>query len=249
MNSLRSLQRAISYEAQRHIGLYEAGEAPRQETRHWSEDGRTHTLRSKEEANDYRYFPEPDLVLLDPDSEWIQEIVAGMPELPAEERVRLVASAGIDLEIAATVVNRGLSSLVFAAIEAGADGQRATMHAVQNLSIDGAAALDATHFAELLDMEKLGTLTATQTKQVLSEMVDTGLDPASIAQTHGFEAMESDELETLVARAISENPEAWIKFCEGEDKVQGVFVGAVMKASKGQADGKAVNAILRQRRG
>lgn len=249
LNSLRSLQRAISYEAERHIGLYEAGEAPRQETRHWSEDGRTHTLRSKEEANDYRYFPEPDLVLLDPDSEWIQDIVAGMPELPAEERARLVAIAGIDLEIAATVVNRGLSSLVFAAIDAGADGQRATMHAVQNLSIDGAAALDANHFAELIDMEKLGTLTATQTKQVLSEMVDTGLDPASIAQTYGFEAMESDELEMLVERAISENPEAWIKFCEGEDKVQGVFVGAVMKASKGQADGKAVNTILRQRRG
>ena len=249
LNSLRSLQRAISYEAERHIGLYEAGEAPRQETRHWSEDGRTHTLRSKEEANDYRYFPEPDLVLLDPDSEWIQDIVAGMPELPAEERARLVSIAGIDLEIAATVVNRGLSSLVFAAIDAGADGQRATMHAVQNLSIDGAAALDANHFAELIDMEKLGTLTATQTKQVLSEMVDTGLDPASIAQTYGFEAMESDELEMLVERAISENPEAWIKFCEGEDKVQGVFVGAVMKASKGQADGKAVNTILRQRRG
>ena len=249
LNSLRSLQRAISYEAERHIGLYEAGEAPRQETRHWSEDGRTHTLRSKEEANDYRYFPEPDLVLLDPDSEWIQDIVAGMPELPAEERARLVAIAGIDLEIAATVVNRGLSSLVFAAIDAGADGQRATMHAIQNLSIDGAAALDANHFAELIDMEKLGTLTATQTKQVLSEMVDTGLDPISIAQTYGFEAMESDELEMLVERAISENPEAWIKFCEGEDKVQGVFVGAVMKASKGQADGKAVNTILRQRRG
>ena len=249
LNSLRSLQRAISYEAERHVDLYEAGEAPRQETRHWSEDGRTHTLRSKEEANDYRYFPEPDLVLLDPDSEWIQDIVAGMPELPAEERARLVAIAGIDLEIAATVVNRGLSSLVFAAIDAGADGQRATMHAVQNLSIDGAAALDANHFAELIDMEKLGTLTATQTKQVLSEMVDTGLDPISIAQTYGFEAMESDELEMLVERAISENPEAWIKFCEGEDKVQGVFVGAVMKASKGQADGKAVNTLLRQRRG
>jgi aspartyl-tRNA(Asn)/glutamyl-tRNA(Gln) amidotransferase subunit B len=249
LNSLRSLQRAISYEAERHIDLYEAGEAPRQETRHWSEDGRTHTLRSKEEANDYRYFPEPDLVLLDPDSEWIQDIVAGMPELPAEERARLVASAGIDLETAATVVNRGLSSLVFAAIDAGADGQRATMHAVQNLSIDGAAGLDATHFAELIDMEKSGALTATQTKQVLSEMVDTGVDPASIARTHGFEAMESDELEKLVERAISENPEAWIKFCEGEDKVQGVFVGAVMKASKGQADGKAVNSILRQRRG
>ena len=249
LNSLRSLHRAISYEAERHIGLYEAGEAPQLETRHWSEEGRTHTLRSKEEANDYRYFPEPDLVLLDPDTDWIQQIAAGMPELPAEQRKRLVDSAGVDLETAATIVNRGLSSLIFAAIDAGADAQRATTHAVQNLAIDGAAGLDAEHFAALIAMEKSGVLTATQTKQVLSEMVDTGLDPTSIAQTRGFEAMESNELEILVDRAITENPEAWVKFCEGEDKVQGVFVGAVMKASKGQADGKAVNSILRQRKG
>jgi len=246
---LRSLHRAIGYEAERHIGLYEAGEAPQLETRHWSEEGRTHTLRSKEEANDYRYFPEPDLVLLDPDTDWIQQIAAGMPELPAEQRKRLVDSAGVDLETAATIVNRGLSSLIFAAIDAGADAQRATTHAVQNLAIDGAAGLDAEHFAALIVMEKSGVLTATQTKQVLSEMVDTGLDPTSIAQTRGFEAMESNELEILVDRAIAENPEAWVKFCEGEDKVQGVFVGAVMKASKGQADGKAVNSILRQRKG
>jgi aspartyl-tRNA(Asn)/glutamyl-tRNA(Gln) amidotransferase subunit B len=249
LNSLRSLHRAIGYEAERHIGLYEAGEAPQLETRHWSEEGRTHTLRSKEEANDYRYFPEPDLVLLDPDTDWIQQIAAGMPELPAEQRKRLVDSAGVDLETAATIVNRGLSSLIFAAIDAGADAQRATTHAVQNLAIDGAAGLDAEHFAALIVMEKSGVLTATQTKQVLSEMVDTGLDPTSIAQTRGFEAMESNELEILVDRAIAENPEAWVKFCEGEDKVQGVFVGAVMKASKGQADGKAVNSILRQRKG
>ena len=80
-------------------------------------------------------------------------------------------------------------------------------------------------------------------------MVDSGVDPSSIAETHGFEAMDSDELEILVDRAISENPEAWTKFCDGEDKVQGVIVGAVMKATKGQADGKASNSILQQRRG
>ncbi|MBM36703.1 MAG: Asp-tRNA(Asn)/Glu-tRNA(Gln) amidotransferase subunit GatB [Actinomycetota bacterium] len=249
LNSLRSLQRAVSYEAQRHIGLYEAGAEPSQETRHWSEDGRTHTLRSKEEANDYRYFPEPDLVLLNPDAAWIKEIADTMPELPAQKRDRLIDVASVDLETAATIVNRGMSQLLISAVDEGADPRRAVTHIIQNLAIDGADELDPAHFVELVQMEESGDLTATQTKQVLGEMVTTGLDPGSIAQNLGFESMESEQLDALVDAAIEENSEAWEKFCEGEDKVQGVFVGAVMKASKGQADGKAVAAILKQRRG
>tara|TARA_B100001250_G_scaffold17568_1_gene15270 strand:- start:19494 stop:20900 length:1407 start_codon:yes stop_codon:yes gene_type:complete len=248
LNSLRSLQRAVTYEAERHINLYEAGEEPVQETRHWSEEGRTHTLRSKEEANDYRYFPEPDLVLLDPDAEWIQEIAAAMPELPAQLREKIVAEANVDMETAATVVSRGLAVLVLEAISHGADPGRAITHAVQNLAIQGAEKLNPKHFAELTDMESSGALTATQSKQILVEMVESELDPASIAQKHGFESMDSSELEELVDIAIAENPDAWEKFCGGEEKVQGVFVGAVMKASKGQADGKAVSTILRKRR-
>ena len=249
LNSLRSLQRAVSYEAQRHIDLYEAGENPTQETRHWSEEGRTHTLRSKEEANDYRYFPEPDLVLLEPDPAWIQQVTDSMPELPAQQREKLIDLAGLDMEDAATIVTRGMSQLVTAAVEAGADPRRAVTHVIQNLVIDGAEQLDPTHFVELIRLEHAGDLTATQTKQVLSEMVATGLAPSEIAQNLGFESMEAGELETLVDAAIAENSEAWEKFCQGEEKVQGVFVGAVMKASKGQADGKAVTAILNQRRG
>lgn len=249
LNSLRSLQRAVSYEAQRHIDLYEAGENPTQETRHWSEEGRTHTLRSKEEANDYRYFPEPDLVLVEPDPAWIQQVTDSMPELPAQQREKLIDLAGLDMEDAATIVTRGMSQLVTAAIEAGADPRRAVTHVIQNLVIDGAEQLDPTHFVELIQLEHAGDLTATQTKQVLSEMVATGLAPSEIAQNLGFESMEAGELETLVDAAIAENSEAWEKFCQGEEKVQGVFVGAVMKASKGQADGKAVTAILNQRRG
>jgi len=248
LNSLRSLQRAVTYEAERHINLYEAGEEPVQETRHWSEEGRTHTLRSKEEANDYRYFPEPDLVLLDPDAEWIQEIAAAMPELPAQLREKIVAEANVDMETAATVVSRGLAVLVLEAISHGADPGRAVTHAVQNLAVQGAEKLNPKHFAELTDMESSGALTATQSKQILVEMVESELDPASIAQKHGFESMDSSELEELVDIAIAENPDAWEKFCGGEEKVQGVFVGAVMKASKGQADGKAVSTILRKRR-
>jgi len=249
LNSLRSLQRAVTYEAEHHINLYEAGEEPKQETRHWSEEGRTHTLRSKEEANDYRYFPEPDLVLLNPDTQWIKEIAEAMPELPAQQREKLVALGDVDMETAATVVSRGLAHLVSDAVDLGANAGRAIIHAVQNLAIDGAHKLDPAHFAELIEMEQAGALTATQSKQILAEMVESGLDPASIAQKHGFESMDSTELEEMVDAAIAENPDAWEKFCDGEEKVQGVFVGAVMKASNGQADGKAVSSILRQRRG
>ena len=249
LNSLRSLQRAVSYEAQRHVELYEAGESPSQETRHWSEDGRTHTLRSKEEANDYRYFQEPDLVVLEPDPAWIKQITDSMPELPAQQREKLIRLAGIGMEAAATIVSRGMSELVVTSIEAGADPGRAVTHVIQNLVIDGAEQLDPTHFVELIQLETAGDLTSTQTKQVLGEMVATGLAPDEIAQNLGFESMEVGELETIVEAAIAANGEAWGKFCQGEEKVQGVFVGAVMKASKGQADGRAVTAILNRLRG
>ena len=249
LNSLRSLQRAITYEAQRHIQLYESGDAPDQETRHWAEDGKTYTLRSKEEANDYRYFPEPDLVLLDPDDVWIERIVSSMPELPSQQRERLTALAGVDLETAASIVNRGLSRLVLGALDHGADAIRATNHALQNLAVSGASDLDPKLFAGLIEMETSGSITATQAKTILVEMVETGQEAASIAATRGFESMDSNELEKIVDAAIADNREAWSKFCAGEEKVQGVFVGAVMKATSGQADGKAVSAILRARRG
>ena len=172
-----------------------------------------------------------------------------MPELPAQLRKKIVAEAGVDIDTAASVVSRGLAVLVLEAIDFGADPGRAIRHAVQNLSIKGAGELNPRHFAELTDMEKSGALSATQSKQILVEMVESGFDPASIAQKHGFESMDLSELEHMVDIAITENPDAWEKFCAGEEKVQGVFVGAVMKASKGQADGKVVSTILRKRRG
>jgi aspartyl-tRNA(Asn)/glutamyl-tRNA(Gln) amidotransferase subunit B len=249
VNSFRSLGRAIDYEVARHISLYESGGFPTQETRHWAEsEGRTHTLRTKEEANDYRYFPEPDLVTIDPDRAWVEEIRASMPRLPAERRAAICNAAGASPDQAAMVCAKGLDDLVLDAVARGADAARAVTHAVNNLSSDDVS-LDAGFFADLITLEVTGSLSATQAKTVLAEMVDTGTNPVDIAAAHGFEVMESDELETLVDEAIEADPEAWAKFCEGEDRVQGAFVGYVMKATKGQADGKAVSAILRSRRG
>ena len=124
LNSVRSLGRAIEYEARRQIDLLEAGETVRQETRHWDEgDGRTHTLRTKEDADDYRYFLEPDLVPLVPDDEWIERVRADLPPLPAARRAALAAATGaaVDGEAVAVVVERGQDDYVLAVAAAGGD--------------------------------------------------------------------------------------------------------------------------------
>jgi len=250
VNSIRSLGRAIEYEARRQIDLLEAGEPVHQQTRHWNEDeGRTISLRSKEEATDYRYFADPDLVELDPDPEWIEEIRASLPVLPRRRRALLSERTGASVEASVLVVERGLDELVLAALDAGGDAGRLITHAEHNLSDERAGRLSPSNLADLTTMEVGGQLTATQAKTVLAEMVDTGDAPDVIAARNGFEAMESSELEGIVDDVIAANPGDWAAFCAGENKVMGFFVGQVMKATGGQADGRSVSAILNQRRG
>ncbi len=247
VNSLRSLGRAIQYEAQRHVDLYLAGDKPVQETRHWDEEGgRTRAGRSKEQAEDYRYFPDPDLVPVDPSQEWIDEIRASLPVLPRERRQALV-DAGGSAENAALAVERDLDGLALAAIEAGAEPERTLTHVANNLAVDGADELNAGNFAELVKLETGGGLTATQAKTVLADMVETGRAPADIAAELGFEAMDTSELEGMLDQIIADNPDEWGRFCEGEAKLQGFFTGQIMKATKGQADGKVIAQLLAQK--
>jgi aspartyl-tRNA(Asn)/glutamyl-tRNA(Gln) amidotransferase subunit B len=258
LNSLRSLGRAIDYEARRQVDLLEAGDTVRQETRHWNEvEGRTGTLRVKEEAEDYRYFPEPDLVPLDPGDEWVARVDSAMPALPAERRERLASAAGLPADepsgAVATAVSRGLDDLALGAIEAGADAGRVLTHVEQNLAVEGAESLKAPDLAALVTMETGGELTATQAKAVLAEMVSSGGSAAEIAKAKGFEAMGADATAAAVDAAIAANPDEWARFVEGDDKARGkltgYFVGQVMKATKGQANGKEVTALLRARAG
>jgi aspartyl-tRNA(Asn)/glutamyl-tRNA(Gln) amidotransferase subunit B len=253
LNSVRSVGRAIEYEAQRQVALLDAGETVRQETRHWDEnDGRTHTLRSKEDADDYRYFQDPDLVVVDPDPEWIERVRAALPVLPAQRRSRLAAVTGQanDSEAILVVTDRGQDAYVLAVAEVGGDPARALIHVKEAFAEQGERpAVPATDLAALTRMEIDGELTATQAKQVLAELVaQGGGDPRAIAAARGFEAMDTSELERMVDEAIAGQPDAWEKFCAGEGKAMGALVGAVMKASRGQADGKAVTALLESRR-
>jgi len=252
LNSVRSLGRAIEYEARRQIDLLEAGERVRQETRHWDEgDGRTHTLRTKEDADDYRYFPEPDLVPLAPTDQWLASARASLPALPAQRRAILAEASdrGVADPGVVSAVDRGLDQLAMEAIVAGGDPARVLVHIEHNLSGDGAT-VRPVRLAALTRMEVEGKLTATQAKAVLADVLAAGgdADPVAIAAAKGFEAMDTGALETAVDAAIAADPVAWDKFLGGDDKVAGAFVGPVMKATKGKADGKAVNALLRARR-
>jgi aspartyl-tRNA(Asn)/glutamyl-tRNA(Gln) amidotransferase subunit B len=256
LNSLRSLGRAIDHEVERQVALLEAGEVVHQETRHWDEaTGRTGTLRSKEDADDYRYFPEPDLVPLEPTSDDIARIDAALPPLPAGRRATLADAARVAPTdgAVAIAVERGLDDIAGAAIALGADPGRVLTHVEHNLAIEGAERLSPAHLAALVTMETAGELTATQAKIVLAEVVATGGDPASIAQAKGFEALDSGALESLVDGVIAAHPDEWEQYRTGDAKAQGkltgFFMGKVMQASKGQADGKAATALLRQRAG
>lgn len=249
VNSLRAMGRAIEYEAARQVDLVTSGEGVVQQTRHWNDDeGRTTLLRSKEDADDYRYFPDPDLVVLDPGREWIERVRSELPMLPSQRRHRLAEAAGVELTRTALVVERGLDDLCFDAIAEGADPGRVLTHAEHNMADERSSLIPAGAFAALVGMEVDGRLTATQTKQVLAEMIDTGADPSDVVASHGFAAADTSELEGIVDGLIEANPAEWLRFCEGDRKVAGFFVGQVMKATQGNADGRAVTAILESRR-
>ncbi len=252
LNSLRSLGRAIEYEARRQIIMVEEGERVRQETRHWSDvDSKTHTLRVKENADDYRYFLEPDLVPVVPGEVWIDAVRQALPVLPAARRT-LVADA-IDMtitdETVVVLVQRGWDGLLFDCIAAGADPARTAVHLQHNCPPDGPTPAPAT-MAALTSLELDGKLTATQAKTVMADIVAAGgaADPVALAAARGFEAMQTDALSGAVDAAIAAQPDAWAKYVAGEDKAMGALVGAIMRTTKGQADGKAVTAMLQQRR-
>ena len=254
VNSVRSVGRAIEYEARRQIDLIEAGDKVIQQTRHWDEgDGRTHTLRSKEDADDYRYFLEPDLVPLVPSQEWIDRVHAALPMLPAARRTRLAEATGAEAasEAVGSVVERGQDDYVLAVGAAGGNAARALVYVKEAFAEQGASPqVPAADLAALTQLETNGKLTATQAKAVLAELVaNDGGDAAAIAATKGFEAMDTSSLEGLVDEAIAADPDAWQKFCNGDGKAMGALVGLVMKASKGKADGKLVTALLNQKKG
>lgn len=252
VNSIRGVGRAIDYEARRQVDVLESGGTIRQETRHWDDAaGRTNTLRTKEDADDYRYFLEPDLVPLVPDAAWIERVRAALPPLPAARRGALATLTGAapDGEAVSVVVERGQDDYVRAVADAGGDAARALTYVQQGYAEAGPTpAVPAADLAALTRLERDGAVTATQAKVLLADLVAAGGgDVAAMAQAKGFEAMDAGDLEALVDAAIAADPDAFAKYRAGEAKAAGALVGRVMKASKGKADGKLVTAILERR--
>jgi len=258
LNSLRSLSRAVEYEADRQVALIESGERVVQETRHWDEDvGRTLTMRSKEEAYDYRYFPEPDLVPVVPDQAWQARAAEGVGRLPADRRIALLGLLGgsatpAQSDQVSAVVDQGLDGLVKAAVEAGAPGALAIARAANEVAADveRGRVLDPSAFGALLVMEAAGSLSVAQVREVLGELlVHGGGDPKAIAKDKGFEALSEDSLAMVVKGVVEAHPDEWSRYLGGEDRLTGFFTGQVMKSTGGQANGKAVAAELRRLRG
>ncbi|MEY3164504.1 MAG: aspartyl/glutamyl-tRNA(Asn/Gln) amidotransferase subunit, partial [Actinomycetota bacterium] len=236
VNSIRAVGKAIDYETRRQIDVLESGGVIRQETRHWDDaEGRTHTLRTKEDADDYRYFLEPDLVLLDPDTEWVDAIRASLPMLPAERRARLSTITGANKESEAVyvIVERGQDDYIATVADAGGDASRALVYVQQAFAEEGSTPrVPAADLARLTILERDAKVTATQAKTILSELVaNGGGDAAKIAAEKGFEALDTSAVEKIVDDAIAAQPDAWAKYCVGEEKALGAIVGAVMKAS------------------
>ena len=253
VNSVRAVGRAIDYEARRQIDMLENGDRVRQETRHWDDgEGRTHTLRVKEDADDYRYFLEPDLVPLAPSAEWVQSIKDNMPPLPAARRAQLSAITGASQESEAVIVivERGQDDYIHAVVAAGGDASKALVFVQQAFADETAQPrVPAKDIAMLTVMERDGKITSTQSKTLLAEIVaNGGGDAVALAAAKGFEALDNSAAEKMVDDVIAAQPEAWAKYCAGEEKAMGALVGAIMKLSQGKADGKVVTAILNARR-
>jgi aspartyl-tRNA(Asn)/glutamyl-tRNA(Gln) amidotransferase subunit B len=247
--------RAIDFEAARQVELLEGGGTVRQETRHWDENvGTTSTLRVKEEADDYRYFREPDLVDLVPDRAWQDRVAAGLAPMPAERRAvltqRLTDPAPALLDALEVVIDLGLDPFVLAALDGGVESELAIARAANEIAgdLDELSNLSVESYVATLLMEQSGELSATQAKTVLAEILAHGGDPVSIAKSKGFERLASGALGEVVDELIEENPDEWSRYRSGDEKLAQFFIGQVMKLTKGQANGKDVIAELQARR-
>jgi len=252
LNSLRSLGRAIEHEAERQVGVLEAGGTIAQETRHWDEAaGRTLSGRTKEQSEDYRYFQEPDLVPVAPDDDWLTGVAARLPLLPAARRDRLAEVTSMAGTEVATLVELGLDDLVVEAVGAGAEARVAVNRAANEVAanLSGLGNLTSASFAKVVRMESTGKLTPTQAKAVLAELLASGGDPEEVARDRGFEALAEDALAGVIDKVVADNPSEWERYVGGDDKVVQFFTGQVMKQTQGKANGAAVAAALRARAG
>ena len=259
VNSFRSIERSVRFEISRQAGILDAGGTVVQETRHFHEDtGETSSGRVKSDAEDYRYFPEPDLVPVAPSRAWVEELRAALPELPAARRRRLLGEWGYsDLEMR-DVINAGALDLIESTVAAGASpqaarkwwmGELARTAKEQETELEQLAVTPA-QIAELqglVDGRKINDKIA---KQVLGKVLEGKGDPAAIVEQEGLAVVSDDSVLTgAVDQAIAENPDVVEKIRGGKVQAIGALIGPIMKATRGQADAGRVREIIMERLG
>jgi len=254
VNSLRSVERAVRYEMQRHAAILDAGGSILQETRHWHEDtGITTSGREKSDAEDYRYFPEPDLVPVAPSREWVEELRGTLPENPTQKRARLQAEWGFsDLEMRDTV-GAGALGLVEETIAAGAAPQAARKWWLSELARRandtgveiGELGVSPAQVAAVQKLVDAGTINDKLARQVFDGLLAGEGTPEEIVKARGLEVV-SDEgaLSAAVDKAIAENPDIADKIRDGKVAAAGALIGAVMKEMRGQADAGRVRELV-----
>jgi aspartyl-tRNA(Asn)/glutamyl-tRNA(Gln) amidotransferase subunit B len=257
LNSVRSLGRAIAYEAARQVAVLEDGGRITMETRHWDEGrGVTETLRRKESVTDYRYFPDPDLVEIVSPPAWVEGIRGRLPELPAATRARLT-DAGVPPEQAVGLVGSALLTVYDDAVARGADpvaaanwltGDVTGQLTAQELTV-AESGLTGDHLAELLALIDDGTLSTKLAKQVLEGVIEErgAAGPVDVAAARGLQQVSDEgELRAIVQQVVDDNAATVDDIRGGNQKAIGALVGQVMKATKGQADPRKTNELLRE---
>lgn len=256
MNSFKSVRDAIEAEIKRQAQLLDAGERVVQETRLWNEaTGTTHTMRSKEDSHDYRYFPEPDLVPLAIDKRWVEEIKASLPELPEQRRNRYVTKHGLS-EYNASILadSQAMSDFFDKVLELGTDAEKAAIlmtNAVAFYMRDNKKefsdlTLTPQNLHDLIKAVSEGTLTSNvANKQLLPELLATAGDVKELIRKKGLgQSLSEDELKTIVQGVIDSSPAQVEDYKKNPDKLLPFFVGLVMKATKGKANPEAIKKLL-----
>jgi aspartyl-tRNA(Asn)/glutamyl-tRNA(Gln) amidotransferase subunit B len=257
MNSFRFLERGIDVEIARQEALLRSGGEIEQETLHYDpRSDSISSLRSKEEAHDYRYFPEPDLVPIAPTEAMLERARAALPELPAARAERFESELALPAEMARLLSFRSeLGDFFEEAVSASGNGDARTL---ANWTTNELAArigdsdpaesrLEPGALARLVEMVTAKQVSASAAKEVLDVLVAEGGDPAEVIDERGLGAADAGELESIVERAIADNPDAVEKIRSGKDQAIGAIIGAVMRETKGRADGGEVGRLIRER--
>lgn len=261
MNSFKHVQKALEYEIRRQQRILEKGERIVQETLLWNPQlGVTETMRSKEEAHDYRYFPDPDLVPLEVGEKWLEEIKRTLPELPDEKKTRFISLYALpahDAEILTSA--KEMADFFEEAVKAYSSNPKAIANWVMvelmgHLNAENKGIQDSPvspqQIGQLVALVEKGTISGKMAKEVFAKTYETGKSPERVVEEEGLVQLTDEaELEVIVERVLEENPDEVGKYLSGKKKVIGYFVGQVMRATKGRANPQVVNRLLSERLG